>query len=81
MPLNWLNKKESGDSMIDKSILATKKLNEIALETITKRVDTLNKSFFKDVELTEEEQKVLIWLCEWDADTVNNIVSAFKKAK
>ena len=81
MPLNWLNKKESGDSMIDKSILTTKKLNEIALETITKRVDTLNKSFFKDVELTEEEQKVLIWLCEWDADTINNIVSAFKKAK
>lgn len=67
--------------MIDKSILATKGLNDIALQTITKRVETLNKSFFKDVELTEEEQSTLIWLCGWDADTINNITSAFKKVK
>ena len=35
---------------------------------------------FEDVELSEEETRILIWLTNWDTSTVTNIVSAIKKA-
>ena len=35
---------------------------------------------FGDVELSEEETRILIWLTNWDTSTVTNIVSAIKRA-
>lgn len=35
---------------------------------------------FGGVELSEEETRILIWLTNWDTSTVENIVSAIKKA-
>lgn len=65
--------------MINKEILKHRELNRFAIEKVGDRIDLLNE-VFKDVELTEEEERYLIWLCEWDNDTVNYILSAFKKA-
>lgn len=33
--------------------------------------------FFADIDLTKDENRVLVWLCGWDWYTHNNIVSAF----
>ncbi len=41
----------------------------------------LNREFFQDVELTEQENRVLAWLCGWDEWTIDGIVSAFRKVK
>ena len=44
-----------------------------------KHIAMLNE-VFGDVELSEEEIRILIWLTNWDTSTVKNIVSAIKKA-
>lgn len=54
-------------------------VNEKFIEREKKYIDKLNNTFFKDVELTENEERILVWLCGWDEHTVNNIISAFKK--
>lgn len=54
-------------------------VNESFLASETKRIDKLNTLFFNDVELTDNEQRVLVWLCGWDNFTIDNVISAFKK--
>lgn len=56
-------------------------VNENFIKSETERIDKLNAIFFKDVELTENEQRVLVWLCGWDNFTIDNVISAFKKIK
>lgn len=46
----------------------------------SKNIELLNKAL-GDIELTEEEEKSLVWLSGWESSTVKNIISAFKKAK
>lgn len=41
----------------------------------------LNREFFQDIQLSEKENDVLVWLCGWDEWTIDAIVSAFKKVK
>lgn len=43
------------------------------------RIAKLNK-IFGNVDLTEEEERVLIWLTGLDDWTIDNLVSAFNKA-
>ncbi len=57
----------------------TRNVNDLFYEAERNRIDMLNREFFRDVELTEQENRVLVWLCGWDEWTINNIVSAFKK--
>ncbi len=57
----------------------TRNVNDLFYEAERKRIDLLNREFFQDVELTKEENAVLVWLCGWDEWTINNIISAFKK--
>lgn len=45
------------------------------------QIDKLNKEIFANIELTADENQVLIWLCGQDEYTVKNLVSAFRKAK
>ena len=37
------------------------------------------KSVLEDIELSEQEEKTLQWLSEWEPDTVDNIVSIMQK--
>ena len=39
----------------------------------------LQKKFFEGVDLTEQEEKSLMWLCGWEQETILNISSAFEK--
>ena len=57
----------------------TRTVNDQFYEAERKRIALLNQVFFQDVELTREENKVLVWLCGWDEWTINAIVSAFRK--
>jgi len=59
----------------------TRNVNDLFYEAERNRIDMLNREFFQDVELTEQENRVLIWLCGWDECTVDGIVSAFRKVR
>ncbi len=59
----------------------TRNVNDLFYEAESRRIDMLNREFFQDVELTEQENRVLVWLCGWDEWTINGIVSAFRKAE
>ena len=44
-----------------------------------RRIAALNE-IFGNVELTAEEMQTLVWLCGWEACTVENVLSAIRKA-
>lgn len=54
--------------------------NGIMQKAFNKNVDLLN-SQLESVELTEQEEKTLLWLCENEESTVLNIVSVLKKVR
>ncbi len=55
--------------------------NDLFYEVERNRIDMLNREFFQDIELTKEENDVLVWLCGWDEWTINAIVSVFRKVR
>ena len=59
----------------------TRDVTDLFYEAERKRIEMLNNAFFHDVELTEEENRILIWLCDWDNCTINVLVKAFRKVK
>ena len=59
----------------------TRDVTDLFYEAEIKRIEMLNNAFFHDVELTEEENRILIWLCDWDNCTINVLVKAFRKVK
>jgi hypothetical protein len=54
-------------------------VNKYFYESETRRIATLNE-IFGEVEVTEDEQRTLIWLAGWDEYTIENILSAIRKA-
>ena len=52
---------------------------ELFYENETRRIAMLNE-IFGDVELSEAEMQTLIWLAGWAENTVENVVSAIRKA-
>ena len=48
-------------------------------ESETRRIAALNE-IFGDVELTAAEMRTLVWLCGWEECTVENVLSAIRKA-
>lgn len=69
----------SGDDMVNQPEKGLRNVNDSFYETERNRIDLLNREFFAHVELTEEESKVLVWLCSWDDWTVGMVISAFRK--
>ncbi len=59
----------------------TRNVNNLFYEAERRRIDLLNREFFRDVELTKEENAILVWLCGWDEWTIKSIVSAFRKVR
>jgi hypothetical protein len=55
-------------------------VNIYFLASERKRIEMLNKAL-GDIELTEEEERTLLWLCGLDDSTVKSIISAFEKAE
>ena len=52
---------------------------ELFYENEARRIAMLN-DIFGDVGLSEAEMRTLIWLAGWTEDTVENVVSAIRKA-
>ena len=50
------------------------------LKTKVKRIEKLKKAVF-GVKLTQEEEKTLMWLSEWEDSSIDNIVSIIKKVR
>lgn len=59
----------------------TRDVNALFYEAERNRIALLNRKFFQNVELTREENDVLVWLCGWDEWTINAVVSAFRKIR
>lgn len=56
-------------------------INDLFYESERKRIDLLNYEFFQDVQLSKQENDVLVWLCGWDEWTIKAIISVFRKIR
>ena len=59
----------------------TRNVNDLFYESEKKRIDMLNREFFHDIELTQKENDVLVWLCGWDEWTIEAVVDVFRKVR
>lgn len=57
----------------------TRNVNKYFYESEARRIAALNE-IFGEVELTAVEMRTLIWLAGWDEYTIENILSAIRKA-
>lgn len=72
---------ERKNVMIRQPDRESRDVNDFFYASEKKRIDRLNREFFSDAELSEDENRILVWLCGWDEYTVNNIITAFQKVK
>ena len=54
-------------------------VNDIRYKNEARRIAVLNE-IFGDVELSTEEMRTMVWLAGWEDSTVENVVSAIRKA-
>ena len=59
----------------------SRNVNDSFYEAERKRIDMLNHEFFRDVELSKNENDVLVWLCGWDKWTIEAIMDIFRKVR
>ena len=57
----------------------TRNVNKYFYESEARRIADLNE-IFGEVELTEDEQRILIWLAGWEESTVEHLLSVIEKA-
>lgn len=57
----------------------TRNVNKYFYESEARRIAALNE-IFGEVEVTAAEMRTLIWLAGWDEYTIENILSAIRKA-
>ena len=57
----------------------TRNVNKYFYESEARRIADLNE-IFGEVELTVDEERTLIWLTGWDEYTIENVLSAIRKA-
>ena len=70
--------RERCDSRIIQPEWGTRNVNNF-YESEAWRIAALNE-IFGDVELTVAEMRTLVWLCGWEECTVENVLSAIRKA-
>lgn len=63
-------------------MIRTKMYEGTILETNgnEENIALLNKTI-GDIELTEQEERTLIWLSQWEKSTVENVISILNKMK
>ena len=71
--------RERCDSMIIQPEWGTRNVNKYFYESEARRIAALNE-IFGDVELTTAEMRTLVWLAGWDEYTIENVLSAIRKA-
>lgn len=65
--------------MIRQPGIGTRNVNDVFYKHESQRIAKLNE-IFGNVDLTDAEERVLIWLAGYDNWTIDNVVSAVKKA-
>lgn len=65
--------------MIKQPEWGTRNVNKYFYESETRRIIELNE-IFREVGLTADEERILIWLAGWDEYTIENVLSAIRKA-
>ena len=65
--------------MIRQPEWGSRNVNKYFYESEARRIAELNE-IFGDIELTEAEMRMLIWLAGWDEYTIENVLSAIRKA-
>lgn len=59
----------------------TRNVNNLFYASEQRRIDKLNQKFFQNIELTEKENAVLVWLCGWDDVIFNEMINIFQKVR
>jgi len=67
------------DDMILQPKWGIRNVNKYFYESEARRIAALNE-IFGDVDLTAAEMRTLVWLCGWEECTVENVLSAIRKA-
>lgn len=65
--------------MIRQPERGTRNVNDLFYESEASHIVMLNEAL-GDAELSRAEEHTLIWLARWEKSTVQNIISAFRKA-
>lgn len=65
--------------MIRQPEWGTRNVNKYFYESEARRIAELNE-IFGDIELIAAEMRMLIWLAGWDEYTIENVLSAIRKA-
>ena len=65
--------------MIRQPEWGTRNVNKYFYESEAQRIAAFNE-IFGDIELTEVEMRTLIWLAGWAEYTIENVLSAIRKA-
>lgn len=73
------DRERPGENMIIQPKRGTRNVNDFFYEAERNRIDLLNREFFHNINLTDQENKVLVWLCGWDEWTIEAVMSAFRK--
>lgn len=67
--------------MIIQPLKEKRNVNDLFYASEKQRIDRLNNEFFNNVELTERENALLVWLCGWDNWTFDTVMDIFRKVK
>ena len=65
--------------MIRQPEWGTRNVNKYFYENEARRIAAFNE-IFGDMELTAAEMRTLVWLAGWDEYTIENVLSAIRKA-
>lgn len=67
--------------MIKQPKRVNQNINDSFWQMETERIRVLNEKFFGGIELTAQENTVLVWLCGLDYRTFDAMVSVLEKVK
>lgn len=67
--------------MIKQPKRENRSVNDSFYKSETERISVLNEKFFDDIDLTAQENTVLVWLCGLDHRTFDAVVSVLEKVK
>ena len=67
--------------MIKQPKKESQNVNDSFCQMGTERISVLNAKFFGDIELTAQENTLLVWLCGLDHRTFDAFVSVLEKVK
>ena len=67
--------------MIKQPKRVNQNINDSFWQMETERIRVLNEKFFGGIELTAQENTVLVWLCGLDYMTFDTVVSVLEKVK